>query len=171
MTQIRVFGDQYNSMSTVYNPYGSKELETMLVKAAMHDSPINSNAMNISMFEQALAGHMQCDPLEDNTTHTHDGAHKETIDFEEDLLLCIPPLFNQMLHEEVLQEEECPYVLWATLKLHICPNLGSLSNAVFDGLFDFLEAVTEEDKHFVVFSYNLSEYTSIEELLTRITQE
>jgi len=29
------------------------------------------------------------------------------IDFAEDPLLCIPQLFNQTLHEERFQEEEC----------------------------------------------------------------
>jgi len=54
-------------------------------------------------------------------------------------------------------------VIWATLKLNILPNLVNPSNVVFDGLADFIEAATEEDKKFVVFPYNLSEYTSLEE--------
>jgi len=65
---------------------------------------------------------MQGNTLEDNTANTHAGNREEMINFEEDLVFCIPPLFNSMLHEERLQEDEHPYVIWATLKLSIPTN-------------------------------------------------
>jgi len=55
-------------------------------------------------------------------------------------------------------------VIWATLKLNITPNPTNPSDAVFDGLADFIKAVIEEDKQIMVFTYNLSEYTTLKEL-------
>jgi len=44
---------QYNMISVVHNPYGSKELETTLVKdAVMHES--SSNSTNTLPFKRAL---------------------------------------------------------------------------------------------------------------------
>jgi len=57
-------------------------------------------------------------------------------------------------------------VIWAVLqKLNIPANPVNLGNAVFDGLADCLDAATEEDgKQFIVFPYNLSAYSSLEDL-------
>jgi len=45
---------------------------------------------------------MQGNPLEDSTANTCSGAHLETIEFEADPLLQIPPSFNWAVHEEML---------------------------------------------------------------------
>jgi len=83
-----------------------------LVKdAAMQDSPSHSNLMTTAAFEQALLGQMQGNPLANSTASTLNGSCDETIEFEEDPSLCIPPSFNCMLHEERLQEEDWPYIV------------------------------------------------------------
>jgi len=39
-------------------------------------------------------------------------------------------------------------------------------DAVFDGLASFLEHALEEDQHFVIFPYTLSDYSNLEDLPT-----
>jgi len=55
-------------------------------------------------------------------------------------------------------------VLWAMLKLDIPTNRNNVANTVFDGLADFIDAATKEDKQVVVFPYNLSDYNLVEDL-------
>jgi len=120
--------------------------------------------MNTSAFEHALTGQTQGNPPEESTADTHSAARSETIEFEEDPLLQIPPSFNQAVHKETLREEERPFILWAKLKLHIQPHPTNVANAVFDGLANFLEAAAKEDKQFIIFPYHLSDYSSLEDL-------
>jgi len=50
------------------------------------------------------------------------------------------------------------------LKLAIQENPVNPANAVFDYLADFIDQATNEDKHFAIFPYALSEYVSVEDL-------
>jgi len=104
---------------------------------------------------------MQGNSLKDSTATMQDGTHEEEmIELGMEDLFRISPSFSQTLNEETLQMEEPPFVFWATLKLAIPENLVNPADAVFDALADFINQATEEDKHFVVFPYALSEYTS-----------
>jgi len=92
-------------MSVVQNMYISKDLEMTLVKdAAMHDSPSQSISTNTLAFEHALAGHMQGDPPKESTANTQGGKQSETIEFEEDPSLWIPPSSNQSVYKHMLRD-------------------------------------------------------------------
>jgi len=107
---------------------------------------------------------MQGNPPADPTTNILNGVWGETIEFEEDPSLWITPSVNCAVHEEMLQEEQQPFILWASLKLNIPLNPNNASNAVFKGLANFIDAATEEYKQFMVFPHNLSNYNLVEDL-------
>jgi len=105
-------------------------------------------------------GHTQGNPSEDNTANIPNGDCKEMIDFEDDPLLHILPSFNQMLHKKVTRRRTPICGLGHPQIEHSNqPNQSKQCS-----LADFVKVATEEDRQFVVFPYNLSEHSSLEEL-------
>jgi len=51
------------------------------------------------------------------------------------------------------------------LNYKILANSANAEDVVYDSLVDFIDYVGSEDKHFMVFPYNLSEYQHVEDLL------
>jgi len=88
------------------------------------------------------------------------------IDFENEDFT-IPPSFGQDLSEESLKDNEHPFVLLANLKIPLPENPGRVTDAMFDCLADFIEAVGKEDKKFIVFPHNLSNYKAVSDLPPR----
>jgi len=59
-------------------------------------------------------------------------------------------------------------VFWANLCIPLPPNPPDQFEALFDCLVEFVVAMVEEDDHFVVFPYHLSDYNDPEDLLLPI---
>jgi len=77
-------------------------------------------------------------------------AEEEEIDFEENPFQ-IPPSFNQLINEEMLWDNDHPYVFWASLKLLIPKDPVNPMAAVYNALEEFVTTLAEEDPDFVVF--------------------
>jgi len=85
------------------------------------------------------------------------------LDFENEDFT-IPPSFSHKLLEESLKDDEHLFVLWATLKIPMPENPGWVADAMFDCLANCIKAAGKEDKTFMVFPYNLSNYKSVSDL-------
>jgi len=57
-----------------------------------------------------------------------------------------------------------PLCFGATLKIPLPENPGNTVDAMFNCLADFINATIEEEKHFVVFPYKLSNYKMVTDL-------
>jgi len=83
-------------------------------------------------------------------------------------LFQIHPLFNQLITEETLWDKDRPYVFWASLHLPIPKDPANPIVAIYDVLEEFIVQLAEEDPHFVVFPYRLSNYKLIKDLPPQI---
>jgi len=146
-------------MATPVNTYAtSAHLEMTLVEdAAMRDTTSQAGSSS------ATASGDGQDPPQDNKSQEQDyqksdaeDEAEDTIEFDKDFQL--PPSFNQPISEEMLCNDQHPFVLWATLKIPLPPNPGKVGNALFDCLASFVEATMEEDKSFIIFPFCLSKY-------------
>jgi len=81
---------------------------------------------------------------------------EETINFENEGLFLMSPSFTCPISEENLQDDQCPFIMWAMLKFKILPNSANVEDAVFNSLTNFIDQAESKDKHFMVFPYNLS---------------
>jgi len=100
---------------------------------------------------------------EGHDSGSNEEQEEDMVDFE-DPEFTLPPSFNQEISEETLCDDECPFVLWATLKISLSEKPSNMADAMFDCLADFVEVVGKEDKHFTVFPYHLSNYKAIANL-------
>jgi len=124
----------------------------------MQDSPSSKN----SGFEdhQDVPDHGTDD--DGHNSYKDTSGDEEEIAFKEEFM--IPPSFNHPINEETLQDDDHPYVFWASLHLPIPPNPANPMAAVYNALEEFITTLAEEDPEFVVFPYKLSAYESIEDL-------
>jgi len=154
-------------MSTVHSPYnvpmGLKEEEDFEQK--MEASPTNSKD------ETPTASHdtNKQGETKDPTDNALNSIWEETENFDDAGLFPIPPSFTRLILEETLQDDCCPFVMWATLKFNIPTNQSNVEDQVYDQLANFLDYAVSEDKHFTVFPYNLSKYWHAEDLPQAIT--
>jgi len=84
-----------------------------------------------------------------NPTSKNSGKDK-VIDLKDDLNL--PTSFQQDIAEEMLWDNQQPFMLWATLKILLPDSLGNEADEMFDCLVNFIEAASKEDKQFIIFS-------------------
>jgi len=102
-------------------------------------------------------------PAEKDKGSPEKSSEADKINFENEDFM-VPPSFGQELSEESLKEDGHPFVLWANLKIPLPENPGRAADAMFDCLADFIEAAGEEDKKFIIFPYNLSNYEAVSDL-------
>jgi len=147
-------------MSQTHSPQASaapSALDTDDVEnVSMQDSPSSKN----SGFEGSDA-----DKGSDNNGSEQDKAHgtvEEEILFEKDFQ--IPPSFGRAINEETLQDDDHPYVFWASLRLPIPLNPPNPMAAVYDALEEFMSQFTDEDPNFIVYPYKVSKYESTDDL-------
>jgi len=76
----------------------------------------------------------------------------------------IPPSFSQNINEEMLHDDDHPYVFWTSLRLLIPKDPINPMAAVYDALEEFITQMAEEDPYFVIFLHYLSMYELIEDL-------
>jgi len=147
------------------NLYCNAHLEMTLVEdAAMQEST--------SLLEGATNRSGTVDPplidrQSDEQTFSKNNSNEEVLDFDADFM--VPPSFQQELSEEMLKDNQQPFVLWTTLKILLSENPGNVADAMFDCLADFIKAAGNEDKQFTVFPYNLSNYKQVNDLPALIT--
>jgi len=98
-------------------------------------------------------------PAEQEQGSPAKSSKSEEIDFENEDFT-IPPSFGQELTKESLKDDD-HIVLWDNLKIPLPEKPGQAADTMFDCLADFIKAAGEEDKKFIVFPYNLSQYKSV----------
>jgi len=126
----------------------------------MQDSPSSKN----SGFDESKQGTDEdSDDDENQLQNRHHNNKEEEIDFK-DSSFQIPPLFSWPITEETLWDEDRLYVFWALLHLPIPKDPANPMVAVYNTLEEFVTQLVEEDPHFVVFPYHLSDYELIKDL-------
>jgi len=60
-------------------------------------------------------------------------------------------LFNQPINKETLQDDDHPYVFWASLQLPIPKDAVNPMVAIYDALKEFVVQMAEEDPQLVLF--------------------
>jgi len=135
-------------MSVHANPYGDVHLEmTSVQDAAMQDSTGSEGTTGGSgTVDPPPSDHWSKQMLSKNDSQ------EEVLNFDADF--AVPPSFQCELSEEMLKDDQQPFVLWVMLKIPLLENPGDTADAMFDCLADFIEAEGEEDKQFMVFPYN-----------------
>jgi len=90
--------------------------------------------------------------------------NEDTVNFEDKELFMMPPLFTQPISKETLQDDQCFFILWATLKFRVPANPSNAKNVLFNSLEDFINFYGSKDKNFTIFLHILSEYQQVEDL-------
>jgi len=88
--------------------------------------------------------------------------NNKAIDVKEDKPL--PPLYHHTITEEQLQDNDHPYVFWASLRIPIPENPDDPVAMMYDHLECFINQMLNTDAHFSVFPHNLSKYDSLEDI-------
>jgi len=100
--------------------------------------------------------HDQADAHNNQSNEKSHGEDEEEIEFKGNPFQ-IPPLFNQLIREETLLDNDCPYVFWVSLHLPIPKDPVNPMAVVYNALEEFVTQLAEEDPHFVIYPHNLSE--------------
>jgi len=147
-------------MSAPYNPYMNKNPTTVSTadeeNMSMQESSPSSKGSGLEDKNKTVDADDEC-------SHKSARIEEEEIDFEENPFQ-IPPSFNCLINEEMLCDDDHPYVFWALLQLPIPKDLVNPMAAVYDTLEEFVTTLAEEDPNFVVFPHNLSDFESMEDL-------
>jgi len=77
----------------------------------------------------------------------------------------LPPSFHCTVTKEQLCNDNCPYVFWANIRIHIAEKPVDPVTTMFEHLKSFLNNMLKIDAHFLVFAHNLSKFESINDLL------
>jgi len=150
-------------MSQPSNPYAKKLLSNVSAKDDNNVSMWeNIPSLKDSGFEE-LKHEEDDENREEWSQGKTNNAEEEEIEFEENHFH-IPPLFNQPITEETLQDDNHPYVFWASLCLPIPKDQVNPMAANFNALEEFVVQLAEEDPHFIVFPPNLIDYDLVEDL-------
>jgi len=145
-------------MLTPFNPYQqSAHCKTPEEDAAMNDASQGRLASTTGGSGAVNP------PAEQEHSSPAKSSKAEEIDFENEDFM-IPPSFGWELTKESLKDDDHPFVLWANIKIPLPEKPGRVANAMFDCLADFIKVAGEEDKKFIVFPYNLSQYKVVSEL-------
>jgi len=91
---------------------------------------------------------------EDNWSQDKAQNDEEEIDFEETQFQ-IPPSFSQPINEEMLHDNDHPYIFWASSRLPIPKDPANPMAAIYNALDEFITQMAEENPQFVVFPHNL----------------
>jgi len=145
-------------MTTLHNPYA--KMPSLQVSASLEEyinpmeeeSPSSSKDSQESTMASTLLAEWQ------KKTSQND----EVIEFEEDKPL--PPSFHHTIMEETLQDDNCPYVIWATICIPILEKPADPVSTMFEHLKTFITNMLKADAHFSIFLHNLSEYKSLDDL-------
>jgi len=149
-------------MSVPFNQYKSP----VRGKNQEEDTAMNDISHSGSMSATRGSGTVD-PPMEGTGSPAKSSDADKMVDFENEDFM-VPSLFSHELSEESLQDDDHLFVLWANLKIPQPENPGRAADAMFDCLVDFIEAAGEEDKKFIVFPYNLSNYKAVSDLLAGV---
>jgi len=150
-------------MSPIHKPYATMAgLEGKEDGQEMEASPTNSNKDTLAEDQDTTQGNQQSDLA--SLWGTPGFSQQRNNQFWWQWFLMMPPSFSHPISEETLQDERCPFVQWAMLKFNIPPNSNNAEDIVYNWLADFIKQAGLEDKHFMVFLYNLSKYWHVEDL-------
>jgi len=75
-----------------------------------------------------------------------------------------PPSFHCTITEELLHDDDHPYVFWANIRIPIPDKPVDPVATMFEHLESLMNNMLEIDTHFTVFPHNLSDYESINDL-------
>jgi len=145
-------------MTTMHNPYATPAALHVSASLDEYIDPMEEESPNSSKDTQDSQKEGSTQGSQDQASPTN----KEIEVEEEDKPL--PPSLHRTLTEEMLWDDDCPYVFWVTIRIPIPEDPVDLVTTMFEHLETFMTHMLEADKHFTVFPHNLSEYKSTDDL-------